>query len=63
MKDALERYEEALAETDTEWARWSLVEATDRRWARVSIFEAIIRSLGQALSDRGVELPTEEEAD
>lgn len=61
--DWLAAYEETLAQTDTEWSRWTIVEATDKRWARVKVFEAVIRSLERALTTRGVELPAEEEAD
>jgi polyphosphate kinase 2 (PPK2 family) len=49
--------EEMLERTDSEWGRWTIVEATDRRWARVKIFETIIARLEEALQDRGLPLP------
>lgn len=49
--------EEMLERTDTEWGRWTIVEATNRRWARVKIFQTIIGRLEEALSDRGLSLP------
>jgi polyphosphate kinase 2 (PPK2 family) len=51
--------EEMLERTDTEWGPWTIVEATNRRWARVKIFRTIIRSLEEALEDRGFDLPAE----
>ncbi len=52
-------YEEMLERTDTEWGRWTIVEATDRRWARAKIFQTIIRDLEDALRERKRELPPE----
>jgi len=52
--------EEMLERTDTEWGRWTIVEATDRRWARAKIFQTVIRDLEDALRDRNVALPPEE---
>ena len=51
--------EEMLERTDTEWGRWTIVEATDRRWARVKIFKTMISRLEEALQKRGKELPPE----
>ena len=49
--------EEMLERTDTEWGRWTIVEATDRRWTRVKIFQTIIHRLEDALEKRGLPLP------
>jgi polyphosphate kinase 2 (PPK2 family) len=49
--------EEMLERTDTEWGRWTIVEATDRRWARVKVFETLIHRLENALQERGFSLP------
>jgi polyphosphate kinase 2 (PPK2 family) len=51
--------EEMLERTETEWGPWTIVEATDRHWARVKIFETLIRTLEEALEDRGFPLPEE----
>ncbi|MBN1953842.1 MAG: hypothetical protein JW900_02220 [Anaerolineae bacterium] len=51
--------EEMLERTDTEWGRWTIVEATDRRWARVKMFETIIYRLEEALQSRGLPLPAD----
>jgi polyphosphate kinase 2 (PPK2 family) len=55
--------EEMLERTETEYGPWTIVEATDRRWARVKIFETIIAAMGEALSERGVEVVLPEAAD
>jgi polyphosphate kinase 2 (PPK2 family) len=60
--DYLLAVEEMLERTDTEWGRWTIVEATNKRWARVKIFETIIRRLEETLQERGFPLPTELEA-
>jgi polyphosphate kinase 2 (PPK2 family) len=49
--------EEMLERTDTEWGRWTIVEATDRRWARVKIFRTVVNRLEYALEARGHALP------
>jgi polyphosphate kinase 2 (PPK2 family) len=49
--------EEMLERTDTEWGRWTIVEATDKRWARAKIFETIIHRMEQALQARDLGLP------
>ncbi len=49
--------EEMLAQTDTEWGPWTIIEATDRRWARIKIYDVLIRRLEQGLISRGKELP------
>jgi polyphosphate kinase 2 (PPK2 family) len=49
--------EEMLERTDTEWGRWTIVEATDRRWARVKIFRTVVNRLEYALEARGCALP------
>lgn len=53
--------EEMLERTDTEWGPWTIVEATDRRWCRIKIFKTIIRHMEEALTERGFDLPPEEE--
>lgn len=53
--------EEMLERTDTEWGRWTIVEATDRRWARVKVYETIVHRLEEALQERGLSLPQREE--
>ena len=50
--------EEMLEHTDTEWGPWCIVEATDRRWARIRVFQTIIHRMEQALTDRGIALPS-----
>ncbi len=50
-------YQEALENTDSEWAPWTIVEATDRRFSRVKIFSTIIRALEEKLNLPPVELP------
>ena len=52
--------EEMLARTDTEWGRWTIVEATDRQWTRIKIFETIVHHLEIALQERGLPLPEPE---
>ncbi len=52
--------EEMLERTDTEWGRWTIVEATDKRWARIKIFQTIIHRMEEALQRRGLPLPGEE---
>jgi polyphosphate kinase 2 (PPK2 family) len=54
--------EEMLERTDTEWGRWTIVEATDRRWARIKILETLVRYLEEALQRRGFPLPAERPA-
>jgi polyphosphate kinase 2 (PPK2 family) len=58
-----ETIEEMLAQTETEWAPWTIVEATDRHWTRVKIFETIMRRLEEALRARGKPLPPEPPAE
>jgi polyphosphate kinase 2 (PPK2 family) len=53
----VEAIEEMLERTDTEWGRWTIVEATDRRWARVKIFRTVVNRLEYALAARGHVLP------
>jgi polyphosphate kinase 2 (PPK2 family) len=53
--------EEMLERTDTEWGRWTIVEATDKRWARIKIFRTIINRMEEALQRRGIPLPGEEQ--
>ena len=50
-------YQEALENTDSEWAPWTIVEATDRRFSRIKIFSTIIRALEEKLNLPPVELP------
>jgi polyphosphate kinase 2 (PPK2 family) len=61
--DQYEQYltaaEEMLAQTETEWAPWSIVEATDKRWVRVKVFESVIRRLRLGLQTHGYGLPDE----
>ncbi|MGC9357914.1 MAG: polyphosphate kinase 2 family protein [Anaerolineae bacterium] len=52
--------EEMLERTDTEWGRWTIVEATDKRWARIKIFETIIDRMERELGAKGLPLPGEE---
>jgi len=52
--------EQMLAQTEGEWAPWTLVEATDRRWARIKIFETMIRAMEEGLVRFGCEVPAEE---
>jgi len=51
--------EEMLERTDTEWGRWTIIEATDKRWARIKIFRTIIHRLEEALQQREHPLPGE----
>jgi len=44
--------EEMLAQTDTAYAPWTVVEATDARWTRVRVFETLVRSMETALRRR-----------
>jgi len=53
----VEAIEEMLERTDTEWGRWTIVEATDRRWKHAKMFRTIVNRLEQALTDRGHALP------
>ena len=53
----VEAIEEMLERTDTEWGRWTIVEATDRCWARVKIFRTVVNRLEYALQARGHSLP------
>jgi AMP-polyphosphate phosphotransferase len=55
--------EEMLERTDTEWGRWTIVEATDKRWTRIKIFQTIVNRLEEALQRRGLPLPGEEPAE
>ncbi len=50
-------YQEALENTDSEWAPWTIVEATDRRFSRIKIFSTIIRAMEEKLNLPPVELP------
>jgi len=50
-------YQEALENTDSEWAPWTIVEATDRRFSRIKIFSTIIRALEEKLNLPPIELP------
>jgi len=52
--------EEMLERTDTEWGRWTIVEATNRRWARIKILETIGQRLEGALQARNLPLPEPE---
>lgn len=58
-EDYLTVYEDMLAQTETEWAPWTIVEATDKRWVRVKVFEDVIRRLSTGLQNRGFGLPAE----
>ena len=49
--------EEMLAQTDTEWGPWTIIEATDRRWARTKIYSVLIDRLENNLLMKGKELP------
>lgn len=55
--------EQVLAETETEWAPWTVVAATDKRWCRWSVFDVVSRRLEQALRRRGVAAPERPQAD
>ena len=55
----VEAIEEMLERTDTEWGRWTIVEATNKRWARVKIFRTVVDRLEYALQARGHPLPEE----
>jgi polyphosphate kinase 2 (PPK2 family) len=55
--DWFSAYQEALENTDSEWAPWTIVEATDRRYSRIKIFSTIIRALEEKLNLSPVELP------
>jgi AMP-polyphosphate phosphotransferase len=50
-------YQEALENTDSEWAPWTIVEATDRRFSRIKIFSTIIRAFEEKLNLPPIELP------
>ena len=52
--------EEMLAQTESEWGPWTLVEATDERWARVKVIETLIRRMEAALESQGCVMPEEE---
>jgi polyphosphate kinase 2 (PPK2 family) len=53
--------EEMLERTDTEWGRWTIIEATDKRWARIKVFETIINRMEEALEKKGLPLPHKKE--
>jgi AMP-polyphosphate phosphotransferase len=55
--DWFSAYQEALENTDSEWAPWTIVEATDRRFSRIKIFSTIIRALEEKLNLSPIELP------
>jgi polyphosphate kinase 2 (PPK2 family) len=59
----VEAIEEMLERTDTEWGRWTIVEATDKRWARVKIFKTVVDRLEYVLEERGFPLPGEQPDD
>jgi polyphosphate kinase 2 (PPK2 family) len=54
--------EEMLERTDTEWGRWTIVEATNKRWTHTKIFETLINRMEEELERRGLPLPLGEEA-
>ena len=41
--------EDALFQTDTEYAPWTIIEATDRRYATVKIYTTVLRTLTDAV--------------
>jgi polyphosphate kinase 2 (PPK2 family) len=49
--------EDMLARTDTEWARWRLVEGDSKRWARVRVVEYVIDAIEQGCAAAGFPLP------
>jgi polyphosphate kinase 2 (PPK2 family) len=49
--------EEMLARTDTEWARWSLIEADSKRFARVKVMETVIDAIEDGCALAGFALP------
>lgn len=44
-------HEDMLAKTDTEFARWTIVEAHDRRFATVKIFNTVISAIEDKIHD------------
>lgn len=55
--------EEILAETETEWAPWTVIPATDKRWRRWQVFDLLSRRLEAALVRRGFGTPEYLQAD
>lgn len=53
-REAIERM---LAETESEWGPWTLVEAVNKRWARARVLGVLVERMEAALSRRGHELP------
>jgi polyphosphate kinase 2 (PPK2 family) len=49
--------EEMLEHTDTEAARWHLVEADSKRWARVKVMETVISQIEHGCARLGFPLP------
>ena len=49
--------EEMLARTDTEWARWRLIEGDSKRWARVRVMESVIEAIEDGCARAGFALP------
>jgi polyphosphate kinase 2 (PPK2 family) len=47
--------EETLAQTESEWAPWMIVEATDRQWTHYRVFETVVRRLEEGLRRHGVD--------
>jgi polyphosphate:AMP phosphotransferase len=55
--------ESMLAETDADYARWTIVEAHDRRFASLKVFNAVIAAIENALAGlRGGRRPARPEA-
>lgn len=44
--------EEMLAQSDTDYAPWTIVEATDKRYAAVKIYKTVIKAIERRLSER-----------
>ena len=49
--------EDMLAETSTDFAPWTLVEADSKRYARVKVAETVIAAIEDGMRDLGIEPP------
>jgi polyphosphate kinase 2 (PPK2 family) len=47
-------FEDMLAKTDTEWARWTIIEAMDRRYAVLKLFQAVIDRVSSLIEEKVV---------
>jgi AMP-polyphosphate phosphotransferase len=49
--------EDMVQRTDTEWARWHLVEADSKRFARVKVLETTVAEIERGMRERGFKTP------